>query len=554
MKYAELADLYEELESTSKNLEKTRLIAEFLKKVDEKNIKLVMLLLQGRVFPKHSEKEVGVANNLVVKLLKNVSGKEEKEIKKVWNETGDLGLTAGKVLEKKKQATLKTKALNVEDVVESIRSCAEITGSKAVSRKMGALSEVLSFASPKEAKYFVRTILNTLRVGVAFGILRDAVSQAFSVDKSLVQEKYDLTNDLGEIAFTLKKEGKKALVKKGMSIGIPLRTMLYHKEDSIQEGFERVGRPAAIEFKYDGMRMQIHKEKEKVVIFTRRLDNVSNQFPEVVRAVAGNIKADKCVLDAEAVAYNAETKNYLPFQQLSRRIKRKYGIEEIIKKIPVVVYVFDILNYEGKNVMVLPFNERRALLEKIVKPRKWVIDCAEQLVTSADKAAQSFYSKALELGEEGVMMKKVSAPYLPGRRVGYGVKIKPVMETLDLAITGAVWGEGKRGKWLSSFILSCRKGKELLALGKMGSGFTEEQFAELTERLKKIIVREDGRKVFVQPEVIVEVAYEEIQRSPTYNSGFALRFPRLVRVRDDLDKPDEFKKVTRIYSSQTKTS
>ncbi|MBR9679379.1 MAG: ATP-dependent DNA ligase [Nanoarchaeota archaeon] len=552
MKYSKLAELYEQLENTSKNLEKTSLISEFLKIVEEQDIKEIILLIQGRVFPKHSEKEIGIANNLVVKLLKNASGATEKEIKQTWNKTGDLGITAEQILKKKKQITLKTKELSVQDVITAISSCAEITGKNAISKKINVLSEILSFAKPIEAKYIVRTILNMLRVGVASGLMRDAISTSFDIEKELIQKKYDLTTDFGEIALTLKTKGKKSLEKIKMRIGTPVQVMLYNLAKNVEEGFKMTGKPAAIEFKYDGMRMQIHKEEDNVIIFTRRLDNVTKQFPDVVKAIKQTVKAKTCILDAEAVAYNPKTKEYLPFQYLSKRIKRKKDILEIIKQIPVVIYVFDVINYENENVMLKKFDERRAIIKKIITPKKMILDCAEQLITSSKEESEKFYSKALSLNEEGIMMKNIESTYIPGRRVGSGVKIKPVMETLDLAIIGGVWGEGKRSKWLSSFILSCKKGNEYLEIGKMGSGFSEEQFAKITNQLKKIITRETGRKVYVKPEIIVEVAYEEIQKSPTYSSGFALRFPRLVNIRDDLSTPNKLEKISRIYSSQKK--
>jgi len=281
---------------------------------------------------------------------------------------------------------------------------------------------------------------------------------------------------------------------------------------------------------------QIHKNNNEINLFTRRLENVTNQFPEIVKLALKNINANSAIVEGEAVAIAGGDagRKPRPFQDMSRRIKRKYDIDEMVEKIPVEINLFDIVYLNGKSLINEKFKNRRKILEEIINPTgKFRI--AEQMITENPGEAGKFYKYSLELGHEGVMVKNLDAPYQPGSRVGYMYKIKPVMETLDLVIVGATWGEGRRAHWLASFLLGARDADtgKFLEIGRMGTGFTDEQFKEMTEKLKQLVTEEVGKEVKVKPKVVVEVAYEEIQKSPTYESGYALRFPRLVRVRED---------------------
>ena len=304
---------------------------------------------------------------------------------------------------------------------------------------------------------------------------------------------------------------------------------------------------------------QIHKKDNEIKIFTRRLDDVTKQFPEVVDYVAKHVKGNNFILDSEAVGFDPKTGKYLPFQSISQRIKRKYDIEQMSKKFPVELNVFDVVSFEGRNLLKEPFRKRREILEKNIRPAEKKIVLAKQLVTDDVKKAQKFYDESLKMGEEGVMAKNLDGIYKPGSRVGYGVKVKPVMETLDLVIVGAEWGSGKRSGWLSSFSLACRDADtgEFLEIGKVGTGIKELEgigvtFEQLTELIKPLVTEEKGRIVKIKPKIVVEIKYGEIQKSPTYGSGFALRFPRLMKLRDDkgADEASELEYVEELYYGQ----
>ncbi|MBW2997525.1 ATP-dependent DNA ligase [Candidatus Woesearchaeota archaeon] len=583
MEYKKLVDLYKEIESTSKRLEKTYLVSEFLKHTDVDDLPKITLLFQGRIFPQFDERKMGFATKMVIKSLNKSLGISADAIEKEWKRTGDLGLTAENLTKKKKQVTLFTQKLTVSKVFSNLRKLATLEGTGTVSQKIALISELLTSATPMEARYVIRTVLEDLRVGIGEGVLRDAIVWAF-FDKSIhinydsktkkiepenrelykayteaTQEAYDVLNDFAEVAKIAKTSGLKGLKEIEITVGKPLKVMLYPKSANIAEAFERVGRPAAIEFKYDGFRIQIHKSKGKVRLFTRRLDEVSNQFPEVVRYAEKLIDGKSYILDAEAVGFDVKTKNYIAFQNISQRIKRKYDIDKMSKQFPVEMNVFDIISFEGENLLKKSFRERRKIIEKIVKPDPYKLVVAKQLVTSDDGEAEKFYNAALESGNEGVMFKNLDGIYKPGSRVGYGVKVKPVMESLDLVIVGADWGEGKRSGWLTSLTLACYNPDtaEFLEIGKVGTGMKEKvelgvSFEQITSLLKPLIISEKGRKVMVKPALVVEVNFEEIQKSPTYSSGYALRFPRVIRIRDDRspDECSDLALVEDLYSTQ----
>ncbi|MBI3034135.1 ATP-dependent DNA ligase [Candidatus Woesearchaeota archaeon] len=335
--------------------------------------------------------------------------------------------------------------------------------------------------------------------------------------------------------------------------------MLAMKADTIQEGFEKAGKPLEAEFKLDGFRVQIHKKGSEIKIFTRRLENVTRQFPEITEYVNKHVKGDNFILDAEAAGYEKATKKYMPFQSISQRIKRKYGIEKMAEDYPVEVNVFDVIAYGSRSLISEPFKKRRELLEKIIRPAERKILPVKNLVTDSQQEIERFFGESKENGNEGLMFKNLNAPYKPGARVGYMLKYKKTMENLDLVIVKAEWGEGKRSKWLSSYTIACRNGRDMLELGKASTGLKEKpeeglSFEEMTSLLKPLIIREEGKTAFVKPKVVIEVGYEEIQKSPTYESGYALRFPRVIRLRDDrrADDASTLKMVEQYYGEQKK--
>ena len=617
MEYVVLVDLYEKLEKTTKRLEKTYYMSKLLRNTTSEDIDRVMLLLQGRVFPRYDERKIGVASRLVIQAIKKVSGLSEEKVENDWKKSGDLGITVYNLLGRKQQASLfswndtSRGTLSVEYVFDTLQKLATLEGQGTIKTKVDLIAGLLNTARAKEAKYITKTVLEELRVGVGEGMLRDALvwsslppivgvfykcsgcggwvprtekclecaqsleqedgpgkvhefespEELKDLDNSineyeaifyqknprklydyavaLVQEAIDVSNDFGKVAAVLKKKGMKGLQDIKLTPGIPIKVMLAQKVENVENGFERVGKPAHIEYKYDGFRMQVHKFSDTIKIFTRRLEDVTEQFPDAVDFVKRYVDGKSFVLDAEAVGYDKNTKKYLPFQSISQRIKRKYDIDEMSRKFPVEINVFDIMEFEGKSMIKETFEDRRKLLSGIVSSSEMQIGLAKQIITGSVGEAGKFYNEALDSGNEGVVFKRSTGVYRPGLRVGEWVKLKPVMDPLDLVIIGAEWGEGKRSRWLTSYIVACQDDNgNLFDVGKVSTGVKELEgqgltYAYMTEQLKPLVQKEKGKSVEVKPELVVEVNYEEIQKSPTYSSGYALRFPRVVRLRED---------------------
>ena len=372
--------------------------------------------------------------------------------------------------------------------------------------------------------------------------IREAMTIFFKEDKKIsskkIQDAINKTNDLAAI-FDIAKRGKLSeLDKVSLQVGKPVKVMLAQKVEDIEKGFKALGKPCAIEYKYDGFRLIIHKKQDKITLFTRRLENVTKQFPEVVEYVGKYVKGDSFILDTEAVGFDKKTKIYLPFQAVSQRIRRKYDIEKLQKELPIEINVFDIIYYNGKSLIEEPFEKRTNLIKKIIKKYPYKINPSKQIITSDESQAEAFYNESLKDNQEGVMMKNLQAIYQPGSRVGHMLKVKPVDQDFDLVITGAEYGTGKRSGWLSSFILSCRDKNNFLEIGKMGTGIKEKEehgvsFKELTKKIKPLIIEEKGRSVTIKPKIVIAVTYQEIQKSQSYSSGFALRFPRFTALRPD---------------------
>jgi DNA ligase-1 len=586
MDYSSLVDVYENLSKTSKRLEKTAIIAQLLRETKTEEAGRITLLLNGRIFPEWSEEKIGVASKYVLKAIAVASGIPQEKIEEEWKKTGDLGLVAEKMIAKKKQSTLFSHTLTVTKVFTNLQKLAQITGEGSVEQKVKLIAELLTSAKPVEAKYIVRTALEEMRMGVGTGIIRDAIAwSCFPRFMQLFDEKYDekackkienihdidsispkdsisfitdaqareaynqliialdhaynMTNDFSVVMETARNKGYKGLRETDIELFKPVQVMLYQKAKDIRDAFAAVGKPAAFEYKYDGFRIECHIKKDTIKLYTRNFEDVTKQFPDVVDAVKKHVDCDSCIFDSEVVGFNPKTTQYVAFQQISQRIKRKYDIEEIAKKLPVEINVFDLLYYKGKSVIDKPFHERRALLSKIINPKERVIVLSRIMITDKEDEANKFYNESLDKGNEGIMVKNLEAVYKPGSRVGFGVKVKPVMESLDLAIVGAEWGEGKRAKWMTSFIVACRDEEgTLVTIGKVGTGIKELEgegvtFEQLTEMLKDTILSEKGKEITLKPTIVIEVHYEEIQKSPTYSSGYALRFPRFIRLRED---------------------
>lgn len=546
MKYKFLAETYEALEGTTKRLKKIEILSGFLKNL-KKEDRDVMYLLMGRIYPEYDERRIGISNQITIKAMASATGISKDKVINEWRKIGDLGKVAEKLTKRKTQSTLSSYVLTTKKVIENMRKLPELEGKGSINKKLSLITELYTSATPIESLYITRTLIGDLRIGVQESTIRESLAKAFFDDcesAEKIQRAIDRTNDLALVFEMAKKGETKELDKLHLEVGKPIKAMLAQKTESFEAGFKALGRPCAIEYKYDGFRLIIHKDnKGNISLFTRRLENVTKQFPEVVDYVKKYIKGKSFVLDSEAVGFNKKTKKYTSFQHISQRIRRKYDIEKLQRELPVEVNVFDIVYYNEKSYLDVPFKKRAKLIRNILKDQPYKIISSKQIITDSVKESEQFYKKALKDHQEGVMMKNLDAPYKPGRRVGNMLKIKPEEKDLDLVIIGAEYGTGKRSGWLSSFDLGCRGNKkgEYLNVGKVGTGIKEKQseneedisFENLTKKLKPYIIKEKGKSVTIKPKIVVSVTYQEIQRSPNYKSGYALRFPRFTALRPD---------------------
>lgn len=552
MEYQKLADVYERLEATPSKLEKTEIIAGLLEDTPDSLLDIVPSLLMGRIFPDWSQLELGMGPGLLYDGICFIAGVSKEALEETIKEEGDVGKATEKLLKTKVQSSLFIRRLTVRGVYENFERIAGSSGPNSQNKKKKLLSDLLNNASPVEAKYITRTVLDELRVGVAEGLVRDAIARSFDVAPGTVERAYMITNDFGEVAKTAKTGGEAGLSGLNMKIGVPLKPMLAQITPGIDEILEDV-KEAAFEVKYDGARIQIHRKGDEIQIFSRRLEDVTPNLPDIVECAKKGIKED-AIVEGEAVAIDPKTRKPRAFQYMLKRFRRKYKIEKMAKEIPFETYIFDVLYARGRSQIDEPFEKRRKILEKIIKPVEKRFELAEQLITGTAKDAEKFYSRAIEMGHEGLMIKNQEASYMPGARVGHMYKIKPVMDTLDLVIVGALWGTGKRAGWLSSYVLGARDEETggFAPVGRVGTGVTEEDLEDFTTRLKPLIEFEVGGEVTLKPEVVVEVAFQEIQTSPQYKSGFALRFPRVMKVRDDKspNDADSLETLKSLYEAQ----
>lgn len=551
MLYSRLVGFYERIGATKKGLEKTEILRELLKEIKEEPKSIY--LIQGRFSPDYETKETGVSEQIIIKAIEKATGFTKKTILHEFKKTGDLGDVIETLSSQGKQQNLFATKLTTTNLLDSLSKISSREGKGAVDKKLDLVLELLSISNRQESKYIVRTILGNLKIGVGNGLIRDAIAEvSFCIDSpedkkektGIVQAAYDKIADFAEV-FEKSLKGEEELEKISLVPGRPIKVMLYPKAKSISNAFEIVGRPAAFEFKYDGFRMIITKDNlGKIKIFTRRLDEVTNQFPDVVKIISKNISADTFILDGEAIGYDPQTKKYRPFQEISQRIKRKYEIEKLVQELPIELNLFDILLYNGESLIEMPYLKRRETLENITNCVPNGLRLSEQIVTDSEEEAEEFYARALEENQEGLMAKGLEAKYKPGSRIGYGVKIKPDSREFDLVITGAEWGTGKRTGWLTSFSVSCiGEEGELLEVGMVSTGLKEKReeglsFEEITELISPLIIEEEGKIVKISPKIVITVGYQDIQKSPKYSSGFALRFPRVINLRPDREIRD----------------
>lgn len=562
MLYRILAEVLQKLEQTPGYLEKNALIVELLKQTPLEEMERVVYLLLGRPWPAYVSKETGVGPQQLKKALSLASGHSLAEIERRMAKVGDLGEVAAELMKERKQVTLFSQPLTVERVFDKIKSLPELTGEGSMDRKIGVVAELLSDATPLEAKFVVRTVLGDLRVGIAEGRMRDAIAATFGLPPELVEHAYMLTTDYAVVAKAAA-QGEKALRKLGIEVGHPVNPMLAQRAESVEEILERMGGKAAFELKLDGIRIQAHKDGERITLFTRRMEDYTHMFPDLVGPLREALKSERMVVDGELVAIDPKSGKPMPFQEVLRR-RRKYGIKEMAEQIPIQIHLFDVLVADGKTVVEKPYEERRRILERKVEPVPGRVMVVERRVTGKKEEVEEFLRYSLSLGHEGLVAKQLDSPYRAGRREFLWLKLKPEVDTVDLVVVGAHYGKGKRAGTFGSYVLAARDEKTgtYKTVTRCGSGYTDEDLEELTKMFEGLRVERPPSEVeieiecdaYFRPEVVFEVAFEEIQLSPPekHTGGVGLRFPRFIRIREDR-RPEEattLEEILQMYRAQ----
>ncbi|MEM1540274.1 MAG: ATP-dependent DNA ligase [Candidatus Bathyarchaeia archaeon] len=547
-----LAELCEKLEGMSRRVPAVNLVADFLKSLELDEVEPAVSMILGRPFPKWSQQALDVSWATLSEIIRRITGVDWRIFLEAFNQTGDVGSAVKVVFESckiKRQTVLFEKPLTILEVRRSFEAIAETAGHGAREKKERLIEALLSLASPLEAKYLVKIFIGEMRTGFHEGLMEQAVSRAFQIPFEAVKEAGMVLGDIGTVAALIKTEGKEALSKIGFQVFRPVKLMLAQMANDVAEAIKEHGGKTAFEHKLDGARVQIHKCGDDVRIFSRRLTDVTKSLPEIADIVRERVKAREVIMEGEVIAIDNEG-HPIPFQHLMRRFKRVHEIEDVAETIPVRLYLFDILYLDGKSLISLPYLQRR----KILAENAGEIPLTKQIVTDSVEEAERFLKEAIDCGHEGLMAKRLDSEYTPGIRGKHWLKIKPTLEPLDLVIIAAEYGYGRRHKWLSDYYLAARDAEtgEFLVVGKTFKGLTDSEIIEMTKRLKELIIKEEYRRVYVAPKIVVEVAYNEIQKSPKYRCGMALRFARITRIRNDKtpEEADTIQRVREIYQKQ----
>lgn len=553
MLFADLAEHYDKIESTTKRLEMTEYLIQLLKATPIGLFDKVVYLTLGQLYPAFMGVELGIADKLALRSLSKASRADEKELRKMMSKLGDLGSVAEKVLARKSQAFLESEPLEVGGVYESLDRIAKTSGEGAVDAKVQTLSVLLSSVKPKEAKYILRMVTGKLRLGVADMTILDALAELYGGGKEKrvsFERAYNLSSDIGLVARTAASKGVDGVRSLKIRVGNPVRPMLAERLSSAEEILQKLGGKGLVEFKYDGERLQIHKKSNNVTIFSRRQENITSQYPDVIELCTSHIRARECIAECEAVAVDADTGDLLPFQELMHR-RRKYEIEKVAGEYPVVLFFFDLLYSEGKDMTLQGLAERRRILERVMEEGER-IKITESVMAFNEAEVDRFFQRAIEAGCEGVIVKSVAGEsvYRAGARGWSWIKYKrdyksELTDTVDLVVVGALYGRGRRSGKYGALLMACFEPERdiFTSVTKCGSGFKDEDLEKLLEVLKPYRIKsrharvESGLEVDVwfEPKVVLEVLGAEITVSPTHKCawnkvregfGLAVRFPR----------------------------
>ena len=581
MKFSVLSDSLEKMEKTSKRLELTEILVELLKKTSNEIIAKVIYLIQGKLKPNFEGVELGIAEKLVIRAISKSAGVTIKKIEDDYNDGGDLGITVSNILKQKTQTTFSAETITLERVYETLLKISTLQGKGSQDMKIKYISSLLNDATPEESKFVLKILLGTMRLGVAENTVMDALAIAFTNSKEnreLVENAYNVSSDLGKVSEVLAQDGLDGLLKFNVSLFSPIRPMLADRVKSEEEAVKRIENEFAAEYKLDGERVQIHIQDDKVILFSRSLENITNYYPDIVEKISDTINADNGIFEAEIVAINANTGNFLPFQELMHR-RRKHKLDQAITNYPITVNFFDILYHNGNELLNYSYNERRKNLEDVIKENEFAKLIPMSIVNNTTDISDVL-ENSINSGCEGLMLKVLNANYRAGSRGSNWLKLKreyqnELGDSLDLVVVGAFFGRGRRTGKYGTLLLSTydSENDSFPTICKVGTGFTDENLDQLFQILSnKVILKKNPRvessiesDIWFEPELVLEVVASEITLSPIHktglnlirkDTGFALRFPKFTgkirteKLAEDASRPEE---VSALYKNQNKT-
>jgi len=582
LRYSLIADGYEKIEATTKRLEMTDLLVTLLKQTPKDLIDKVVYLTQGKLYPDFVGIEIGIAEKLAIRAVAKAAGYSEKEIEENVKKTGDLGETTEKFLEKKTQRTFFQEPLTVHMVYANLDKMAKAEGPGSIELKISLLAGLLANATPKEGKYVIRTVTGNLRLGIADMTVLDALAVAFGGGKDArkyLERAYNISSDLGRVAKTVVEQGMEIVKKFEVSLGEPIRPMQAERLSAPIEILEKLGGKCIAEFKYDGERIQAHKKGDQVTLFSRRLENITDQYPDSCELLRNHVQAENAIVEAECVAVDPATGEMRPFQELMHR-RRKYGVKEAMEEYPISLFMFDALYIDGKDLTLEPYPIRRRNLEKIIEQNDH-IKVADYIVTDNLDELERFFEKAVESGCEGLVCKSVAkdAVYQAGARGWPWIKYKrdyksELTDTVDLVVVGAFHGRGKRAGTYGALLLAAYNPKIDIfeTVTKCGTGFTDEDLKKLPKIMEKHQIPHRHPRVnstlkadiWFEPKVVIETLGAEITLSPIHvcamnairkGSGLAIRFPRFTgnyRLDKSAEDATSVKEIIEMYKSRLK--
>ncbi|MFQ5821743.1 MAG: ATP-dependent DNA ligase [Candidatus Heimdallarchaeota archaeon] len=556
MQFQTFCEIMDAIGNTNSNIEKMKHASNLLHKTStDEELHAVSHLILGRVFPEYEPKKINVGNQLLWQVVMELSQRSETENRAYYRKDSDIGRLVEFALTEKKATLLsfmnqdhKQRIHDVLDIHRFFSKLATITGTGAQTKRARMLKKLLSEVSPCESKYLARIILEETRIGFREGLLEDAIAKAFVVPLDLVRRANMLSSNIGEVAVTARK-GKDALVQVQLLPFRPIRMMLAEKAENIESALTYHQRKLSAEVKIDGVRAQAHKVGREAQIFSRRLEDISEAFPNILRTLH-SIKSN-VILDGELLGILEGEKVF--FQDFTRRLRRKHDVLQYSKAVPAKYFVFDILWVNGESLFENSYLERRTLLQETIPNSEFIEIVPSHQILSVEEGTQLF-EQAVTHGFEGLMLKANKSPYLAGRRGKYWLKLKKVLAELDLVIVAAEYGHGKRTGFLSDYYLAARDKDGFTIVGKTFKGLTDLEIQQMTEWLQTLTIQDEGWRVQVRPEIVVQVAFDDIQASTRYKSGFALRFARITAIREDklIEDVDTLDTVRQLFESQLK--